>query len=156
MVDVSGVFPKVTIVSAGIPPLIQLTKFADDSNPVDVDQIEVTGHSINVNGELVVWEKPAAYLVTVSVLCGTEDDRNLTMLLETCHPTSGKGFALAPSVQMRVSIGRRSSLGVVSTEDSTTYTQGRIVNGRPGAAVDSEGKKISNSYTFVFENAVPA
>lgn len=155
MVDVSGVFPKVTIISVGIPPLITLTKFADDANPVDVEQIEVTGHAINVNGELVTWEKPAAYLVSVAVLCGTDDDVNLRLLLEGSHATSGKGFALAPTITMRVSIGRRNMLGIVSSEDSCTYTQGRIVSGRPGAAVDSEGKKMSNTYTFVFENAVP-
>lgn len=155
MVDVSGVFPKVTIVSTGLPPLIQVTKFADDSNPFDVEHIEVTGHAINVNGELVTWEKPAAYLLTLSVLCGTDDDRALTMLLESSHPTSGKGFALAPTVTLRSSIGRRNSFGVVSSEDSATYTQGRIVDGRPGAAVDTEGRKISNTYTFVFENSAP-
>ena len=53
MIDVSGVYPKVTIISTGVPPLIQLTKFADDQNPIDVEHIEVTGHAINVNGELV-------------------------------------------------------------------------------------------------------
>ena len=89
MVDVSGVFPKVTIISVGIPPLITLTKFADDANPVDVEQIEVTGHGINVNGELVTWEKPAAYLVSVAVLCGTDDDVYLRLLLEGSHEKSG-------------------------------------------------------------------
>lgn len=155
MVDVSGVFPKVTIVSAGIPPLIEVTKFADDQNPVDVEHIEVTGHGINVNGELVVWEKPAAYLVSISVLCGTDDDAALRLLLEGSHPTSGKGFALAPTVTMRTSIGRRNAFGIVSSQDTCTYTQGRIVSGRPSAAVDGEGRKISNTYTFVFENSAP-
>ena len=156
MVDVSGVFPSVTVVSTGIPPLINITKFADDSNPIDVENIEVVGHALNVCGELITWEKPAAYLVTVSVLCGTEDDKSLTLLLEGSHAVAGKGFALAPTVTLRSSIGRRSMLGIVESEDANTYTNGRIVSGRPGAAVDSEGKKLSNSYTFVFENCIPA
>ena len=156
MIDVSGVYPKVTIISTGVPPLIQLTKFADDQNPIDVEHIEVTGHSINVNGELVTWEKPAAYIVTVAVLCGTEDDENLRLLLEASHATSGKGFALAPTVTLRSAIGKRNILGVVTTDDGSTYTQGRIVNGRAGPAVDSEGRKLTNTYSFVFENMVPA
>ena len=45
---------------------------------------------------------------------------------------------------------------VVTTDDGSTYTQGRIVNGRPGPAVDSEGRKLTNTYSFVFENMVPA
>ena len=156
MVDVSGVYPKVTIISTGIPPLIQLTKFADDQNPIDVEHIEVIGHGINVNGELVTWEKPAAYIVTVAVLCGTEDDTNLALLLEGSHATAGKGFALAPTVTLRSAIGKRNMLGIVTTDDGATYVNGRIVNGRPGAAVDSEGRKLTNTYSFVFENMVPA
>jgi hypothetical protein len=156
MIDVSGVFPKATIVSSGIPPLINVTKFADDSSPIDVEHIEVTGHAVNVCGELVTWEKPSAYIVSLSVLCGTDDDIALTLLLEGSHATKGKGWALAPTVNMRTAVGKRNVLGVVTTDDGTTYTNGRIVSGRPGAAVDSEGKKMSNTYTFVFENAVPA
>jgi hypothetical protein len=156
MIDVSGVFPKVTIVSTGIPPLINVTKFADDSNPVDVEHIEVTGHAVNVCGELVTWEKPSAYLVSISVLCGTDDDAALTLLLEESHARAGAGFSLAPTVNMRTALGKRNVLGVVTTDDGTTYTNGRIVSGRPGAAIDSEGKKLSNTYMFVFENAVPA
>lgn len=157
MVDVSGVFPKVTIVSSGIPPLINITKFADDSNPIDVEHVEVTGHGINVMGELVTWEKPAAYILSISVLSGTEDDINLRMLLEESHARSGGNLAnLAPTLNLRKSIGKRNILGIVNTEDSETYTNGKIVNGRPGAAIDSEGRKLTNTYSFVFENCVPA
>jgi len=156
MVDVSGVFPKVTIVSSGIPPLINLTKFADDTNPIDVEHIEVTGHGINVNGELVTWEKPAAYIVSVSVLCGTEDDQNLRLLLEESHARAGGTFALAPTCTLRKVIGKRNILGIVTADDAETYVNGKIVNGRPGAALDSEGKKLTNTYSFVFENCVPA
>lgn len=154
MIDVSGVFPKVTIVSASVVPLINVTHFADDSNPVDVEQIEVTGHAINVNGELVTWEKPTAYIASISVLCGTDDDNDLAILLEASHATSDKGFALAPTITMRQVIGKRNSLGVVTTDDAASFTKGKIVSGRPSAAVDSDGKKLSNTYTFVFENMV--
>lgn len=156
MIDVSGVYPKVTIISTGVPPLIQLSHFADDANPVDVEHVEVTGYAVNVNGELVAWEKPAAYIASVAVLCGTDDDSNLALLLEGSHATANKGFALAPTVTMRTAIGKRNSLGVVTTDDGATYTQGRIVSGRPSAAVDNEGKKLSNIYTFVFEQMTPA
>lgn len=156
MVDVSGVYPKVKIVSTSPTiPLIEVTKFADDQNPIDVEQIEVTGHSIQVCGELVTWERPSAYILSVAVLCGTEDDINLRLLLESSHVHSKAGFALAPTVALYSQIGKRNFFGVVTTDDTQVYTQGRIVSGRPGSAVDSEGKKISNVYTFVFETATP-
>ena len=152
MVDVSGVYPKVKIVSTSIP-LIELTKFADDQNPIDVEQIEVTGHAIQVCGELVTWEKPSAYIVSVAVLCGTDDDINLRFLLESSHVHAKAGFALAPTVALYSQIGKRNMFGIITSNDSQVYTNGRIVSGRPGSAVDSDGKKISNVYTFVFETS---
>lgn len=155
MVDVSGVFPKVMIVSTGIPPLINITNFADDSNPIDVDQIEVTGHGINVNGTLVTWEKPTAYIVSVSVLAGTEEATNLNLLLEASHARAGANFVLAPTVTLTKKIGKRNMLGVITSDDGETYTNGRIVSGPAGTSIDSEGRKQSQTYTFVFENKIP-
>lgn len=155
MVDVSGVYPKVTIVSTGIPPIITLSHFADDSNPIDVDQIEVTGHGINVNGELVTWEKPTAYIVSVSVLAGTEEATSLNTLLETSHARAGANFVLAPTVTLTKKIGVRNILGIITSDDGETYTNGRIVSGPAGTSVDSEGRKTSQTYTFVFENKIP-
>lgn len=155
MVDVSGVFPKVMIASTGIPPLINITNFADDSNPIDVDQIEVTGHGINVNGVLVTWEKPTAYIVSVSVLAGTEEATSLTTLLESSHARAGANFALAPTVTLTKKIGKRNMLGIITSDDGETYTNGRIVSGPAGTSIDSEGRKQSQTFTFVFENKIP-
>jgi len=161
MVDVSGVNPVVSLTLPPLYPTLMLTNLADEGNPVDIQDIEVTGHSVSVNGRLVTWNKPSAHIATIGVLAGTHDDIALTTALEA-HNACGNGKAdsltqpyFPDSVVLVISMGFHSVGGTqTAIPDVTTLSGGKLVSGQPGPSVDAEGKKQTKTFTFVFENCI--
>ncbi|MDE1483402.1 phage tail fiber protein [Xenorhabdus bovienii] len=124
------------------PSGIQITQFADDADPLDLPAVDIAQTGMDINGNLTVWSTPTPQTVTINVLAGSEEDENLSILLEA--NTAKRGRRHAGDVITLVA-----SYGDGST---TTARNGKITNGSRGNSAASAGRLKSKQYTFVFQD----
>lgn len=143
MQDISAFGIRVRLVaSVTFPAGIDITQFADDADSLDVPQQQIADKAMGVNGDLIVWSKANPLLTTLNVIPASEDDRNLSVLLEANRVARGKRSA-------RDTI----TLTAVYPDGRTqTWSQGKITDGIPGNALASSGRMKSKPYLFAFES----
>lgn len=143
MNDISAFGARVQLnASQTFPAGITLTQFADDADPFDIPSIQVRDKAMGINGDLIVWSKANPLPLTLNVVPGSEDDRNLAVLLEANRVGKGKqGARDIVSITVVYPDGR-----------TTSFTQGAITDGMPANSAASSGRMKSKSYAFAFEN----
>ncbi len=141
--DISGNGLILTLkASKTFPVGFVVSQFADDSDPFDVSEINVAESAMGVNGDLVVWSKAVPTNIKISLIPGSVDDINLSILLENNRVGKGK-------------ILRRDEITMVAVYPSgrmVTLSKGVLVSGPPFPGVAGSGRMKSNSYAFTFEN----
>lgn len=141
--DISAFGIRVVLVaSSTFPAGIVVTQFADDGDSLDVPQQQIADKAMGVNGDLITWSKANPLNVTINVIPGSEDDRNLSVLLEANRVARGKQ-------------GSRDTITMTAVyPDGTqqTWSSGRITDGIPGKALASSGRMKTKPYMFTFEN----
>lgn len=142
MQNISGSGIQVQLVaSSTFPGGLNLSQFADDADPFDLPSIQVADTSKGVNGDLLIWSKANPYKLTLNMIPGSEDDRNLQILLNANTPGVGK-------------IPARDVITMVATyPDGTVLSlkKGGLTDGMPGNSVSSQSRLKSKSYAFAFE-----
>jgi hypothetical protein len=145
--DVSGFGIRVNVVASSTFPVgFQVTQFADDADPFDIPSIQIADKAMGLNGDLVVWSKANPIAVTLNVIPGTDDDRNLAILLEANRVGRGK-----TSAQDTITM-----TAIYPSGAPLTLTAGRITDGPTGSSVASAGRLKSKAYVFAFENRIGA
>ena len=143
MQDISAFGIRLQLVaSVTFPAGITLSQFADDGDSLDIPQQQIAETAMGVNGDLITWSRANPLVLTVNIIPGSDDDRNMSVLLEA----------------NRVARGKRGTRDVITLTaiypDGTTQTWslGRITDGIPGKALASSGRMKSKPYQFAFEN----
>ena len=141
--DISAFGIRVQIfASVTFPAGITITQFADDGDSLDVPQQQIADKAMGVNGDLITWSKANPLNLTLNIIPASDDDRNMSVLLEA----------------NRVARGKRGARDVITLTaiypDGTTQTwsQGRITDGIPGKALASSGRMKTKPFAFTFEN----
>lgn len=145
MNDISGYGLRLQLVaSITFPAGINITQFADDTDPLDGPSIQIRDKVMGVNGDLIVWSRANPILMTTGVIPGSDDDRNLAVLFEANRVGRGKAGALdVITATMIYPDGRTVSL-----------LEGVITDGVPFKGVASSGRTKTSTYSFAFENKV--
>ncbi len=145
MQNISGFGLGVNVVASNtFPAGFVVTQFADDADPFDIPSIAIADKAMGLNGDLIVWNKATPIGITLNVISGSDDDRNLAILAEA----------------NRVGRGKRGAQDVITMTavypDGTvlTLTPGAITDGMPGTSIASAGRKKTKAYAFTFENRV--
>jgi len=143
MFNISGFGLSVNILASVTYPIgVQITEFADDSDPIDVPSLQIADTAMGLNGDLITWSKANPITVTVSVIAESEDDNTLSILLSA----------------NRVGRGRISSRDVITMTvvypngSFVTLVGGVITDGVPFSAAESSGRLKSKIYNFSFES----
>lgn len=132
----------------------KITRFSDDTDPWQVEELECTGYGVTINGELLVWAKPCAYVVTINVLSGTDEAKKLANLCKKSRVTPTNGGA----GKFDASSARVSSLKICLCASDLTksatysFTNGRLLKGSTAPGANNDGRTTAISYTFVFED----
>ncbi|MDR0805945.1 MAG: hypothetical protein LBN41_04245 [Enterobacteriaceae bacterium] len=143
MNDVSATgFSLVIKATKTFPAGILVTTFADDADPFDLPAVDIAQVGSDINGNMVSWSTPTPQSLTINVLPGSEEDENLSILLEA--NTAKRGRRHAGDIITIVS-----SYGDGST---MTARNGKITNGSRGNSVASAGRLKSKQYTFTFQD----
>ncbi|MDR0736626.1 MAG: hypothetical protein LBF51_07330 [Zoogloeaceae bacterium] len=142
-VDISGFGLELTLkASKTFPSGIQITQFADDADPFDAPSIQIMDKGMGLNGDLVVWGVATPTTITLAVIPGSDDDRNLEILLENNRVKKGSAYNRdAIDLTAKYPDGKVVSL-----------TGGAITDGIPLNAAASAGRLKSKTYAFVFES----
>lgn len=145
MQDIGGLGSKVTIIAVPtFPQGFTITEFASDSDPIVVDDVEVTNTEVGVNGDVVSWHRATTIPVEISVIPNSESDRNLQILVNANRGAKNK-----------VSLNDDITMSVASADGTIeTYTGGKIVSGKIGKSIGSDGKMRTGTYRFVFSNKI--
>ncbi|MBD2822497.1 hypothetical protein ID852_17800 [Xenorhabdus sp. 42] len=142
MHDVSATGLSLVIqASKTFPSGIQITQFADDADPLDLPAVDIAQTGMDINGNLTSWSAPTPQTVTINVLAGSEEDENLSILLEANIAKRGRRHA-GDEITIVASYGDGST---------TTARNGKITNGSRGNSAASAGRLKSKQYTFVFQ-----
>src|SRR5262245_29876650 len=92
--DISGFGAVVSLVASNtFPAGIALTQFADDGDPFDQPTVRIGDVAMGLNGDLISWRRATPLPVTVSVIPGSQDDLNLSVLANANRVGQGKSSA---------------------------------------------------------------
>ena len=100
--------------------------------------------AMTLNGDLVTWSSATPIPVTLNVIAGSDDDRNLSILYSANRVGIGK----------IVSRDIITMIGTYPDGRSITLTNGKLVEGMAGNSIASAGRFKSKPYIFQFENKV--
>jgi uncharacterized protein YodC (DUF2158 family) len=152
MIDISFTGGNIIVKSGGASTTI--SEFSDEGTPVECNEIEVTGHAVTLNGQVIFWRKPNAYVVAVTVIPMSDNDITLGNMLEMAHVKPGEGGAAPVSkltASLTINCPKINESGSQSRGNTWSFQNGRIVSGPTGPSTSSEGKMTARTYTFVFE-----
>jgi hypothetical protein len=124
------------------PAGIIITAFADDADPLDIPSLQIGDSAMGLNGDLIGWSKANPIKMTLDVIPASDDDINLSILLEANRPGKNK----TPARDLITAVLAYPSGAIV------TLTTGIITDGMPVNSVASAGRLKSKSYSFAFEN----
>lgn len=142
MNDISGFGARVQVVaSKTFPSGFNLTQFADDADPFDIPSTQIRDKAMGLNGDLVTWSKASPVGVSLAVVPGSEDDRNLAALYDANRVAKGKASA-----------GDVVTVTVAYPDGRTlTLQRGAMTDGPAGLGIASAGRLKTSTYQFVFE-----
>lgn len=126
------------------PAGFAITKFPADSDGIDITEIQMGNAEIGVNGDMITWRTPVANTITISVIPGSDEDKNLQILLDRNRVAKGRMYE-----QDNITL-------VVTLNNGTTHTfsNGIITTGELGYSLTSQGKIRTKRYGFMFEQFV--
>lgn len=143
MPDISGFGLQVRVVaSETFPSGFTVTSFADDADPFDFPSQQIKDKAMGINGDLIVWSKANPLNITLALIPKTDDDKNMSVLLEANRAAKGKKV-----VQDVITM-----TAIYPDGSQITLANGAITDGIPRNAVASAGRLKSKTYGFSFEN----
>jgi len=141
MIDISGFGTGIVIVALqSFPTGFSLSKFADDVDPLTSREIEPIGFDMLFDGDIVTYDKAAPVEVTVSVIPGSDDDINLKILLQN----KKSAFSILPLPDITTMVVTYPDGGRV------ILTKGNITKGPVVDSISANGRRNSNTFTFMF------
>lgn len=134
---------SVTIVAIPtFPAGFNITQFADDVDPVSIENVDIADTGMAVNGDMVVWGTPHEIPMNIAVLPGTEEAKNLDILYHANRVAKNK-VAIRDVITATINYpdGERKVL-----------TNGAIISGPPLTSASSSARLNTREYGFRFEN----
>lgn len=144
-IDVSAMGLKVLVKAApSFPVGIEVTHFADDGDSLNISDIQTMESAVGVNGDLVVWRVATPCELSINVIPGTDECRDLETL-----------FNLNMTQKNRVSSKDIITMVITHPDGKqTVLSNGYIIGGKPAQDYSSNGRANSREFRFVFENNV--
>jgi hypothetical protein len=145
MQDVSGFGFVINVIASNtFPAGFGLSQFADDGDPFDFPAITINDTAMGLNGDLITWSKASPLKTQIAVIAGSDDDANLSALLEANR--TGRGKQSARDV---ITV-----TAVYPSGNTLSLTEGSITEGMSGTSVSSAGRLKTKVYHFAFENRI--
>lgn len=143
--NISGFGFSVNLIASSTYPIgVQITEFADDSDPLDIPSLQIGDVAMGLNGDMITWSKANPIKITMGVIPQSNDDLTLSILLAANRV--GKGKQSARDVITMV-VGYPNG-------NFVTLIGGVITDGVPLSPVSNSGRLKTRTYNFSFESYV--
>ena len=121
-----------------------VTKFPADSDAIDIQEIQISNAEMGVNGDLITWRTAVPQSLSISVIPGSDEDKNLQILLDRNRAAKGRMYE-----QDNITI-------VVTLDNGETHAFSNciIMSGELGYSLSSQGKIRTKRYGFMSEQFV--
>jgi len=151
--DISTVGAIITIGN-----ITTITEFSDEGTPFEAPDVEVSENVKNLNGHMISSRKPAVYPLSVTVIPGSKNDKELSAFLAKCSLMPGANGASATAGVQGFLI-ESATVVIPDIDGGTTrtyrYGNGRIKSGPTGPSTSAEGRQAARTFTFEFESFTP-
>lgn len=128
--------------STTFPEGFVVTQFSDDQDPVDNPELVIAETAMGLNGDHVVWSKATPLDLTLNVIPESDDDTNLTVLIDANRVAKGKrGARDSIDITLNYPNGRILSL-----------SGGVVISGSAATSTASSGRFKTKAFKFRFEN----
>lgn len=143
MQNVTGFGAIVSLVASSTFPVgIAITNFADDVDPLDMPSAKIGETAMGVNGDLLAWARAVVKNLSISVIPGSPDDVNLSLIAANNAASVGK-----------VSANDTITVTIVYPDGSTiTFNKGIMTDAPFGKSLASAGRLKTRTYIFSFES----
>lgn len=121
-----------------------ITKFPADSDAIDIAEGQFGNAEMGVNGDIIAWRTAVPLQVTLSVIPGSEEDKNLQVLLDRNRAAKGRIYE-QDNITLVITL---------NNGNSYTFSNGIIMSGELGYSLSSQGKIRTKRYGFMFEQFV--
>lgn len=135
-----GLTGRVTA-SNTFPTGFDVTKFADDTDPLDAPDLDVAETAFGLNGDMVTWTRPTGIEIIIAVLPNSDEEANLAAIVEANRVAKKKP-------------GARDIIDIVLSYpngSTATLSTGVVVTGPVIQAVQSSGRMKTRLFKFRFE-----
>ncbi len=147
MIDISGFGTGITVISTtSFPYGFQIDAFADDEDPLNVENTEVSGYEKLYDGSIFTFDKTSPLLLSVGVIAGSDDDLNLKVLMQMRKS----------SPQLLPQIDTTSMVICYPDGGKVAMSNGTILSGPLADSLTAQGRRKGNVYHFVFGTFVGA
>lgn len=145
MFDISAVNSSIEF-TGGLKTTIN--QFSDEGTPFEAPDIEVSENAKNLNGEMISSRKPSVYILSVTVIPMSDNDKDLQNFLQKSAIFPGNYTDIKDLwCNCTVTIPGQNGEGT----RTYNYYNGRIKSGPTGPSTSAEGRMASRTYTFEFE-----
>jgi hypothetical protein len=132
------------VASNTFPNGVNITAFANDGDPLDSPDLEVADMAMGPNGDTITWTRPQLIEISTTLIPQSDDDVNMTILLDANRVEKGK-----TSAQDEITIVWTYPNGM-----TVTCSDGKMVTGPVVQSGTSEGKAKSKRFAFKFGKVV--
>jgi len=129
------------VASSTFPAGITVTQFTDDIDAWDIPEVIIAECTMGPNGDMLTWGKANIIPIKIGIIPFSDDDVNLSILLNANRPQQGK-LPVKDNITMTFSY---------PDGNFVTFINGKIVSGMPKPGAASSGRLKSNSYGFNFQ-----
>lgn len=143
--DISATGVKLTVfASYTFPTGFEISEFPADTDPFDSGNIDIAAVAKGINGDVISNLTPATIPFDVSVIPGSEADKNLETLLRVNFINASK-IAVHDIVTIVVSY---------PNGDKVTLLDGSMINGPALKSANSDAAYKTRTYGFMFGNVI--
>lgn len=142
--DISAVGTTLILqASKTFPEGFKIAHFSDDNDPFDSGNVAITDTGVDLRGDMVKWATLNLVDFTVSVIPGSDEDRNLSRVWQAnrCYPDHDPVGDVITITQ------------TLPNGKQTVFKDGTIIDGPATVSGTSEGRLKTNTYMFRFTHA---
>ena len=121
---------------------VTVKDFMDEGNPVEMTDCEIANIEWSCNGRMIRTIKPAAVLISVTVIPGSDSDDGLYDLWKDNFSNGGDVKNPDQVLTANLKFGDNGSVSL---------TNGTCISGPAGYSSSGPAKMGGNTYTFAFE-----
>jgi hypothetical protein len=155
-IDISAVGSSVRIKAGGID--INITQFSDEGTPFECADVDLSENKKNLNGQMISSRTPSVYPVSVTVVAGSIEDKQLARLAQKSAIMPGSvqpiSSIIVDEITLTIPNINMSGEGSVASM-SYVWLKGRMKNAPTGPSTSAEGRLAPRTYTFEMEQYRP-